>query len=46
MASGKEKHHVHKVGLGEVGDTAETERDGNQGVSNVLQGGGTSGTTV
>ena len=45
MASDKAKHHAHKVSLGEVGDTVMMGRSGPQGVGNVLQGGGTSGTT-
>ena len=36
------KHHAQKVGLGWVGETAETGRGGTQGVGKVLQGGGTS----
>ena len=46
MADGKAKHHVHKVGLGEAGDTATTRRGGPQGVGIFLQGGGTSNITI
>ena len=36
MARGKAKNHARKVGMGEVGDTVEMGRGGNQGVSNDL----------
>ena len=39
------KRHSRKVGMGEVGDTAETRRGGTKGVRNSLQGSITSGTT-
>ena len=44
MSSNKRKYHARKDSLGEVGKTVKMVREGPQGVGNVLQGGGTSGT--
>ena len=42
----KAKHHVHKVGIGEVKKNSETGRGRTQVVGKSIQGGVTCGTTV
>ena len=46
MASCSAEHHARKVVMGETGGTALTGRGRTKGVGNVVQGGGSSDTTV
>ena len=45
LVSDTTKHHACEDGLGEVGEDVKMGRVGSQGGGNVLQGGGTGGTT-
>ena len=46
MAVCAAEHHARKVGLGSTGNTDPTRRGRPQGDGNVIQGGGSSNTTV